>query len=115
MRQALADTPLSGCRGAVTSGRNPCPRSAGLYSGRIQRALGLRRLSSAITGVRPARGRLVTAAKRLRAGSAWSLALRLNNLTDEFYADRADFAFGEYRYFPGRGREIFFQVAYQEP
>ena len=51
----------------------------------------------------------------LRVGPAWSLALRLNNLSDEFYADRADFAFGEYRYFPGRGREIFFQVAYQAP
>ncbi len=44
-----------------------------------------------------------------------SLALRLNNLTDKWYADRADFAFGEYRYFPGRGRELFFQVAYQTP
>jgi len=51
----------------------------------------------------------------LRVREAWTFALRLNNLTDELYADRADFAFGEYRYFPGRGREIFFQVAYQAP
>ena len=50
-----------------------------------------------------------------RVREAWSLALRLNNLTDKWYADRADFAFGEYRYFPGRGRELFFQVAYQTP
>jgi iron complex outermembrane receptor protein len=50
-----------------------------------------------------------------RMREAWSLALRLNNLTDKWYADRADFAFGEYRYFPGRGREVFFQVAYQTP
>jgi iron complex outermembrane receptor protein len=50
-----------------------------------------------------------------RVSDSLSLALRLNNLTDEWYADRADFAFGEYRYFPGRGRELFFQVAYQTP
>ena len=34
----------------------------------------------------------------------WSLALRVTNLLDAAYADRADFAFGDYRYFPGRGR-----------
>jgi iron complex outermembrane receptor protein len=50
-----------------------------------------------------------------RVSDPLSLALRLNNLTDKWYADRADFAFGEYRYFPGRGRELFFQVAYQTP
>jgi outer membrane receptor protein involved in Fe transport len=43
----------------------------------------------------------------------WSTALRLNNLTDEAYADRADFAFGNYRYFPGRGRTVFVEVKYQ--
>ncbi len=45
-----------------------------------------------------------------RAG--WSATLRLNNLTDEYYADRADFAFGNYRYFPGRDREVFVELAY---
>lgn len=50
-----------------------------------------------------------------RVRDAWSLALRLNNLTDKRYADRADFAFDEYRYFPGRSREVFFQVAHQAP
>ncbi|MEO1246309.1 MAG: TonB-dependent receptor [Pseudomonadota bacterium] len=35
------------------------------------------------------------------------IVLRLNNVADRDYADRADFAFGNYRYFPGRGREIF--------
>ena len=40
-------------------------------------------------------------------GSRWSAALRLNNALDRRYADRADFAFGDYRYFPGRPRSLF--------
>jgi outer membrane receptor protein involved in Fe transport len=43
----------------------------------------------------------------------WSLALRVNNLADTRYADRADFAFGGYRYFPGREREAFLQIGYR--
>ncbi len=43
----------------------------------------------------------------------WSLGLRVNNLADRRYADRADFAFGSYRYFPGREREAFLQIAYR--
>jgi outer membrane receptor protein involved in Fe transport len=50
-----------------------------------------------------------------RISEAWSVALRVNNLTDELIADRADFAFGNYRYFPGRERETFLQVSYQTP
>jgi iron complex outermembrane recepter protein len=42
----------------------------------------------------------------------WTTTLRLNNVTDEAYADRADFAFGNYRYFPGRGRTVFVEVRY---
>ena len=42
----------------------------------------------------------------------WSTTLRLNNVTDRAYADRADFAFGNYRYFPGRGRTLFVEVSY---
>ena len=38
--------------------------------------------------------------------------MRLNNLTDRSIADRADFAFGNYRYFPGRGREFFAEIQY---
>lgn len=41
---------------------------------------------------------------------ALRLTLRVTNLTDEAYADRADFAFGEYRYFPGRGRSAFVEI-----
>jgi outer membrane receptor protein involved in Fe transport len=40
------------------------------------------------------------------------LIVRLNNLTNRDYADRADYAFGSYRYFPGRGRELFAEVRY---
>ncbi len=40
------------------------------------------------------------------------LSLRLNNLADSAYADRADFGFGNYRYFPGRGREMFAEFRY---
>lgn len=48
-----------------------------------------------------------------RATENWRTILRLNNLTDRAYADRADFAFGNYRYFPGRGRTLFVEVRYE--
>jgi outer membrane receptor protein involved in Fe transport len=44
---------------------------------------------------------------------SWSATLRLNNALDRRYADRADFAFGTYRYFPGRGRALFAEIAWQ--
>ncbi len=47
-----------------------------------------------------------------RATPALSLTLRVNNLADEYYAERADFAFGDYRYFPGRDRELYVELAY---
>lgn len=43
---------------------------------------------------------------------SWTATLRVNNLTDREYADRADYAFGNYRYFPGRGRSAFVEVRY---
>jgi outer membrane receptor protein involved in Fe transport len=46
--------------------------------------------------------------------SAWTIAMRVTNLLDAEYADRADFAFGNYRYFPGRGRAAFVELAWQE-
>ena len=45
----------------------------------------------------------------------WSVTVRLNNLFDTSYADRADYAFGDYRYFPGRGRELFVRLQYSRP
>jgi outer membrane receptor protein involved in Fe transport len=44
---------------------------------------------------------------------AWSATLRVTNLFDVAYADRADFAQGEYRYFPGRGRSFFLELQWQ--
>jgi len=43
---------------------------------------------------------------------ALNAALRIDNLFDKRYADRADFAFGSYRYFPARGRAVFLSVDY---
>ena len=45
-------------------------------------------------------------------GDGLGLTLRINNLTDRAIADRADYAFGNYRYFPGRGREFFAEIRY---
>ncbi|MGE0583263.1 MAG: TonB-dependent receptor [Steroidobacteraceae bacterium] len=44
---------------------------------------------------------------------AWRLSLRALNLADTAYADRADYAFGDYRYFPGRGRAAFIAFDYR--
>ncbi|HSQ68958.1 MAG TPA: TonB-dependent receptor [Steroidobacteraceae bacterium] len=43
----------------------------------------------------------------------WMAFLRLMNALDREYADRADFAFGNYRYFPGRGRSLFAEIQWQ--
>lgn len=43
----------------------------------------------------------------------WSAGLRLTNLLDEEYAERADYGFGEYRYFVGQPRGAYLQVTYQ--
>jgi outer membrane receptor protein involved in Fe transport len=47
------------------------------------------------------------------ATSRLTIAARLNNLADTDIADRADYAFGNYRYFPGRGRELFVEFRYR--
>jgi outer membrane receptor protein involved in Fe transport len=56
--------------------------------------------------------RLVNLRAAWRVNPEFHLALRLNNATDEAVADRADFGFGDYRYFPGRGRELFAEIRY---
>lgn len=40
------------------------------------------------------------------------LSLRLLNLTNTYYAERADIAFGNYRYFVGEPRSVFVSLAY---
>jgi iron complex outermembrane receptor protein len=47
-----------------------------------------------------------------RTPGALRLHLQIDNLLDRAYADRADFAFGNYRYFPGRGRAAFLSIDY---
>lgn len=44
--------------------------------------------------------------------NAFSLSLHLINLTDEDYAERADFGFGNYRYFVGEPRSVFVSVRF---
>jgi iron complex outermembrane recepter protein len=44
---------------------------------------------------------------------ALHLAVRVHNLGDVEYAERADFAFGEYRYFPGRDRSLFVELGWR--
>lgn len=52
---------------------------------------------------------------RVAAGDRLSLSARVRNLFDAQIADRADYAFGQYRYFPGRGREFFLELTYSAP
>jgi len=47
-----------------------------------------------------------------RPRPAWSVTARVINLLDTEFADRADFAFGSYRYFPGRDRAFFFELGW---
>lgn len=55
---------------------------------------------------------LINLRARVRLSDKLEITARVNNLADRDYADRADFAFGNYRYFPGRGREVFLQLRY---
>jgi iron complex outermembrane receptor protein len=41
------------------------------------------------------------------------IGVRVSNLTDEDYAERADFGFGSYRYFVGESRAVYATVRYQ--
>ena len=45
----------------------------------------------------------------------WSITARLSNLLDKDYAERADYAFGDYRYFVGEPRELFLEIAWEAP
>jgi outer membrane receptor protein involved in Fe transport len=49
-----------------------------------------------------------------RPGVRWAVTVRIANLLDAPYADRADFAFGNHRYFPGRGRAYFLELDWRE-
>lgn len=55
---------------------------------------------------------LVNLRAGLQLNSNFDLIFRLNNTGDRDIADRADYAFGNFRYFPGRGRELFAEIRY---
>lgn len=48
-----------------------------------------------------------------RFDNGWSIDLKLRNLLGRRYAERADFAFGNFRYFPGPGRSVFATLRWQ--
>ena len=50
---------------------------------------------------------IFTAGGRVNLSDDLQLSLRVDNVFDTRYADRADFAFGNERYFPGRPRTLF--------
>jgi len=43
----------------------------------------------------------------------WQLAVRVMNLSDRRYAERADLGFATFRYFPGAGRALFVELAWR--
>ena len=43
----------------------------------------------------------------------WRGTLRVTNILDENYAERADIGFGEYRYFVGQPRGAYLEISYQ--
>ena len=47
-----------------------------------------------------------------QVSDALEVTARIINLTDERYADRADFAFGSYRYFPAMPRQLYVGARY---
>jgi outer membrane receptor protein involved in Fe transport len=52
----------------------------------------------------------------LRVTGRWrrlDIGIRATNITDEDYAERADFGFGSYRYFVGEPRSLFFELGYR--
>jgi len=50
-----------------------------------------------------------------RLGGQWRTSLNVDNLTDRLFADRADFAQGEWRYFPAPRRSVFLTLEWQAP
>ena len=44
--------------------------------------------------------------------SKFKVGLRVTNLADENYAERANFGFGKHRYFVGEPRSLYVQLSY---
>ena len=58
---------------------------------------------------------LVNARIDWKISARWSTSMKLINALDSAYADRADYAFGSYRYFPGHPRQGFVGIVYSLP
>lgn len=58
---------------------------------------------------------LVNLRAAFQLNEQWRLSARLLNLLGEDYAERADFGFGNYRYFVGEPRAIYVSLRYQLP
>lgn len=56
---------------------------------------------------------LVHLAAAWQPARQWLLRLRLENLFNRRYAERADFAFGNFRYFPGQGTTLRISLGWQ--
>lgn len=56
---------------------------------------------------------LVHVALGTQIGRSWRLALRVRNVADRRVAERADFAFGNWRYFPAPPREVSLEFSYR--
>jgi hypothetical protein len=50
-----------------------------------------------------------------RFGPSWSAMLRVHDLANSRYAERADYAFGRYCYTSGRERSVFVEIRYARP
>ncbi len=46
-------------------------------------------------------------------GNRWTVLARATNILDVEYANRADFAFGSYRYFPGTPRQLYVGIEFK--
>ncbi len=56
---------------------------------------------------------LINARLKYNMNKRWQFTIRVNNLTDKDYAERADYAFGDYRYFVGEPLSIFVGINFQ--
>ena len=56
---------------------------------------------------------LVNLRARVPVNDKLTFSFRVMNLLDEDYAERADFAFGNYRYFVGEPRSLFLHLNYK--
>ena len=57
---------------------------------------------------------IVNLRSQYQINDQWSAALRVVNLTDKLYAERADFtSFTDERYFPGEPRSVFAELSWQ--